>query len=256
MLDDSASTAASRFSDVRWFETVDSTNSVASDLVRREGAMPGIVVVADHQRAGRGRRGRRWEAPPGSSLLVSVVLPPAAADRAAHFTTIALALAASDACDEVAGVRPLLKWPNDLLVDGRKLGGILGEANEGCIIAGLGLNVNWGGASPPASGVSLDALAGGPVDRRLLLAAVLRRFDHHLAATVEQLLDDYRAHSATLGCRVRVKLAGDTIEGEAVAITAHGHLLVDDGERHVIAAGDIVHLRPAGPDRPHKFVRP
>ena len=166
MLDDSASTAVPRFSDVRWFDEVDSTNSVAADLARKEGAAPAIVVVADHQRSGRGRLGRRWEAPPGSSLLCSVTLPAATTDRPAHFATMAMALAASDACDEVAGVRPLLKWPNDLLVGPAKLGGILGEARDGAVIVGLGLNVNWGGAPPPASGVALDTLTGRSVDRK------------------------------------------------------------------------------------------
>ena len=247
MLDESASTAVPRFADVRWFEEVDSTNLVAADLAGREGAAPAIVVVADHQRAGRGRLDRRWEAPPGSSLLVSVVLPPAAPDRPAHLTTIAMGLAASDACADVAGVRPLLKWPTDLLVQGRKLAGILGEAVNGAIVVGLGLNVNWGGVPPPAGGVALDALAGGPIDRRRLLDALLLRLEVHLAAPWPQLLEDYRTCSATIGQLVRVQLSSGAMDGIAVNITSHGHLLVvEEGREHVVAAGDIVHLRPAG----------
>ena len=248
MLDDSASTAVPRFPDVRWYDEVDSTNSVAAELACREGAVPSIVVAADHQRRGRGRRNRRWEAPPGSSLLVSVVLPPASPDRPAHLSTLALALAASDACEDVAGVRPLLKWPNDLVADGCKLGGILGEASEQAVIVGLGLNVNWGNEAPPPPGVALDALAGRPIDRRALLAAVLAHLDRHLASPVDTMLDAYRARSATLGQQVRVQLGSAVVEGVATAITSHGHLLVGEagGARQVIAAGDVVHVRPAG----------
>ncbi|MGH9224737.1 MAG: biotin--[acetyl-CoA-carboxylase] ligase [Acidimicrobiales bacterium] len=251
MLEDFASTAVPRFADVRWFDEVESTNSVAADLARREGSAPAIVVVADYQRSGRGRLGRRWESPPGCSLLCSVILPPATPDRPAHLATMALALAASDACDDVAGVRPLLKWPNDLLVDGAKLGGILGEILDGvALVMGLGLNLNWAaaGAVPPGSGVSLDALAGRTVDRRALVTAVLLHLDSHLAVPVDGLLDGYRARSATVGQRVRLKLGSGTIEGDAVGISSHGHLLIDEagGGRHVIAAGDVVHVRPVG----------
>jgi len=118
--------ASTRFADVRHFDSVPSTNSVAAELAR-----PGLVVVAGHQHAGRGRLGRTWEAPPGSSLLVSVVLDVSWVwDGRPQLATLALGLAASDACSAVAGVRPMLKWPNDLVVgdggDG-KVGGILAE---------------------------------------------------------------------------------------------------------------------------------
>ncbi|MFN2609052.1 MAG: biotin--[acetyl-CoA-carboxylase] ligase, partial [Acidimicrobiales bacterium] len=116
---------ARRFADVRHLAEVDSTNRLAADLARG-GAAEGVVVVADHQTAGRGRRGRSWEAAPGSSLLVSVVLRPPPGP-AAGLATVAAALAAADACHRVAGFAPGLKWPNDVLVGGRKLAGILAE---------------------------------------------------------------------------------------------------------------------------------
>ena len=122
--------------DVRRHADLDSTNRQAADLARA-GAPEGVVVVADHQTAGRGRLGRVWDAPPGSSLLMTVLLRPALDAARLHLVTMAVALAAADACAEVAGFVPELKWPNDLVVQDRKLAGILAEAGfEGACRSG------------------------------------------------------------------------------------------------------------------------
>src|SRR5439155_18288114 len=113
--------------DVRRHADLDSTNRQAADLARA-GAPEGVVVVADHQTAGRGRLGRAWEAPPGSSLLMTVLLRPALDAARLHLVTMAVALAAADACAEAAGFAPALQWPNDLVVQDRKLAGIIAEA--------------------------------------------------------------------------------------------------------------------------------
>ena len=243
----SVGSASTRFVDVRSFDTVPSTNSVAAELAR-----PGLVVVADHQEAGRGRLGRTWEAPPGSSLLVSVVLDVSwVCDGRPQLATLALALAASDACAAVASVRPLLKWPNDLVgEDGvGKLGGILAETvpRAQAIVAGLGLNVRWGDTAPPPPGTSLDAL-GADIEPSALLPPVLEGLDARLDQDPEALLDDYRARSATLGRAVRIEQAGrNDVEGTAVDVTPDGHLVVQDAGGHMltVVAGDVVHLRPA-----------
>src|SRR5438093_10750048 len=107
--------AGATFADVRRFAELDSTNRYALELAR-SGAPEGIVVVADHQTAGRGRLGRSWTAAPGSSLLLSILLRPSLVPERLHLSTVAVALAAADACDHVAGVRPSLKWPNDLVI--------------------------------------------------------------------------------------------------------------------------------------------
>jgi BirA family biotin operon repressor/biotin-[acetyl-CoA-carboxylase] ligase len=119
--------AGTRFAVVRRFAEIDSTNRYLLDEAR-SGAFEGAVAVADHQSAGRGRLGRRWEAPAGSNLLVSMLLRPTLVVEELHLCTMAVALAAAAACEQAAGVRPDLKWPNDLMVGGRKLGGILAEA--------------------------------------------------------------------------------------------------------------------------------
>ena len=208
----------------------------------RAGAAEGLVVVADHQTAGRGRLGRTWVAPPGSSLLVSVLFRPRALE-AGHLLTTAVALAACDACERVAGVAPDLKWPNDLLVDDRKLGGILAEAEGVLVVVGLGLNVNWTSGAPEGA-VALNPLAGRDVDRAALLDELLLSLDVRHGAP--DLMDAYRARCSTIGRRLRVELAGGDLAGTAVEIDDDGALVVDvDGERRRVLAGDVVHVRPA-----------
>jgi BirA family transcriptional regulator, biotin operon repressor / biotin---[acetyl-CoA-carboxylase] ligase len=232
---------------VEHFAELDSTNRYALAQVRA-GADPGLVVVADHQTAGRGRLDRRWDAPPGSSLLVSVVLPVGAASG--HAAVAATAVALAEAVDEVAGVAASIKWPNDLVVGDRKLAGILAEAelDTSEVVVGAGCNVNWDAFPAELAGTATacNLEAGRPVDRDALLDAFLVRLD--------RALDDpsaaaaaYRARLVTLGRRVRVERAGDALEGDAIALADDGALVVRDaiGTEHVVAAGDVIHLRDA-----------
>jgi BirA family biotin operon repressor/biotin-[acetyl-CoA-carboxylase] ligase len=230
--DASRALAGTRFGDVRWLAEVDSTNRVVAVLARA-GAPDGLVVVADHQTAGRGRRGRSWEAPPGSSLLASVLLRPVP-----PLVTLAAALAAADACTEVAGVATELKWPNDVLAAGDgKLAGILAEAAGDAVVVGVGLNVDWGATPLPAGAASL----GRPVDRAALLVAWLRRLgDPGESGDPGHVLSRYRARCATLGRRVRVRLPRETVEGVASDVDDDGRLVVGATR---ISAGDVVHLR-------------
>src|SRR5437588_1677290 len=172
---------------------------------------------------------------------------------------MAAAVAASDACDEAAGFRPLLKWPNDIVVGDRKLGGLLAEAElkgdaVDAVVVGMGLNVNWDRPPPGLEDIAIAAseAAGRPVDREALLAHFLDRFEEHYSALVEPggwrgTLLNYRRLSSTLGRDVRVELSGESFTGRAVEITGEGHLLVKiaSGEVRRISAGDVVHLRPA-----------
>jgi BirA family biotin operon repressor/biotin-[acetyl-CoA-carboxylase] ligase len=246
-----------RFWDIRRFGTIGSTNAWLLDRAR-EGAPEGLVAVADHQTAGRGRLDRTWEAPPGTSLLASVLLRPSLDAEHLHLATAVVALAAADACRAEAGVDPDLKWPNDLLAGGHKLGGVLGEALAGsgqveAVVVGLGINVSWpeGGAGPPEGGVALNQLVGFDVGRDRLLAALLRSLEDRYQALGDVAgqaaqASEYRRRCSTVGRLVRVELADETFTGTVADVTPEGHLLVDVGVcLRRVTAGDVVHLRPA-----------
>ncbi|HEX2274899.1 MAG TPA: biotin--[acetyl-CoA-carboxylase] ligase [Acidimicrobiales bacterium] len=267
MTADGARTArrATRFADVRRHRQVGSTNDVAAELAR-SGAAEGVVVVADHQTAGRGRWGRAWAARPGSSLLVSVVLRPAADGGPLTLIPLACGLAAADACLDAAGFAPGLKWPNDLVVDGAKLGGILTEVvpdadgRPPAVVAGLGLNLSWPieDAAPDGAIAAADQVAGRPVERDHVLDAFLVRLERRYRALGDRggragLLDDYRRRCVTIGQEVRVELpGGGSVEGPAVDVGPDGRLAVREqrGKVRLVGAGDVVHVRP-----PPNFVR-
>jgi BirA family biotin operon repressor/biotin-[acetyl-CoA-carboxylase] ligase len=234
--------ATTRFNDVREFESIDSTNSYLLGEARA-GAAEGVVAVADHQTAGRGRLGRTWTAPPGSALLVSVLLRPVDlhSDRR-HLITAAVALAAARACRAVAAISPLIKWPNDLLAGDRKLAGILAEAERDAVVVGMGMNV----ASAPPEGVALEALAGRPVDRGDLLVALLEGLEE-LYRDLPAVVDLYREACSTIGRQVRVELPSGPLVGQAQGVDDRGHLVVrtSAGEVVVVSAGDVVHVRPS-----------
>ena len=235
--------------DVRRFAEIDSTNRYLLDEARR-GAAEGLVAVADHQTAGRGRFDRRWEAPPGSSLLVSVLLRPTPHGEAArvpsHRAVMAVALALADAVEEVAGVAPELKWPNDLVVGDRKLAGLLAEREGDALVIGAGCNVEWEAFPPELADTSTacNLEAEHSVDRDTLLDRFLARLAVELDA-LEHVPERYRARLATLGRRVRVERLHDALVGEAVDVTDDGTLVVrrDDGTDERVTAGDVVHLR-------------
>lgn len=264
--------AGTRFADVRWVDDTGSTNAdlmavAAARLSEGSGEDRSVwvdaVLVAEHQSAGRGRLGRTWEAPIGSSLLSSTLIRPDLPSDRLQLVTMAVGVAASDACDAVTGVRPRLKWPNDLVITAadlgdRKVAGILAESivREGtvaAVVVGMGLNVNWPTELPAdlsAIATSLNHHTGRAVDREDLLVAHLLGLEAILdqLGTEEgrcRLLERYRQLSATLGRLVRVEMASETMVGTAVDVADDGHLLLDaDSEVVAITAGDVVHLRP------------
>ena len=236
-----------RFTDVRRFAEIDSTNRYLLDLAR-EGAPEGVVAVADSQTAGRGRLGRSWVAPPGASLLVSVLLRPSLPPERAHLVTLACGLAAVATARSLAGADALLKWPNDVVVSDRKLAGILGERTGDAVVVGMGLNVHWDEFPPEIASIATALnIVGHAVSRDAVLDAWLREYDARLSA-LDSVLSEAVACSATLGRRVRVELASETFEGTAVRLTDDGHLVVArDGAGDIeVTAGDVIHLRPTG----------
>jgi BirA family biotin operon repressor/biotin-[acetyl-CoA-carboxylase] ligase len=257
----------SRFTDIRRFDTIDSTNRYLLGEARA-GAPDGVVAVAEHQTAGRGRLGRRWEAPAGTNLLVSILLRPDLPAPQRHLASAVVALAAAEAAEAVADLRLGLKWPNDLLgVDGRKVAGVLAEGDlatapvpstEGAaaIVVGIGINVNWPAVDADlpddlvGTATSLRQLAGHPVDRSEVLDALLGALEPRLIdlGTVRgraRQAGDLRSRCTTIGTPVRIELVDSGFEGMAVDVTAQGHLVVDvDGTTRTVVAGDVVHVRP------------
>lgn len=193
--------------------TVTSTQDLAREL------SVGSIVVADHQTAGRGRMDRAWEAPSGTALLVSFVLEPGAL----------LSLAAGVAAAEACGPDVRLKWPNDLLLHGRKVGGILVENTRGKAVCGVGINLTWA----PEGAAKLDQERDPLLER---LKAAIAKWS---AAPPDAILRRWRELSETLGRRVRVQLPRRVFEGVASDIGDHGELIVD-GE--AVVAGSVTHL--------------
>jgi BirA family biotin operon repressor/biotin-[acetyl-CoA-carboxylase] ligase len=234
---------------VQRFGELDSTNGhllrVAADA---HAAESGLVAVADHQTAGRGRFDRRWDAPPGSSLLVSVLVRVHSTDAAFAFV-MAAGVALAEAVETTAGFVVGIKWPNDLVVGDRKLAGLLAERQGDSLVVGAGCNVNWE-AFPPELAVTATACnveAGRPIDRDSLLDAYLGALTVRLDAP-DAVPDAYRERLVTVGRRVRVERgAADDLVGEALGVNPDGSLRVldDSGLEHLVFAGDVTHLRDA-----------
>lgn len=183
------------------YDCLPSTNDVAIELAR-DATHAGTVVAADFQSAGRGQYGRAWHSRAGTSLLMSLVLaPPPACNRPVLLTAFA-AVALGDAVRDMTGTTPSIKWPNDLLVGGRKLAGILIEQHGGTVV-GLGLNLNQTEAEFAEANLhatSLGVLSGRPVDAASVIGVALRRLDEHYAELLDgQLASLERAWGERMG---------------------------------------------------------
>ncbi len=272
---------AGPFARLEVLETVGSTNAELAARAREgEAAWPHLsVLTADHQSAGRGRLGRTWSAPPRSSLAVSVLLRPGAGVPAERWSWLPLlaGLAAVTTLGRVAGVAAELKWPNDVLVEGRKVAGVLAEVVPGTdpdpdlgagapagVVLGVGLNVSLTAAELPVpTATSLVLLGAASTDRDVLLRALLRTLADDVArwtaaggsAAGSGLAARVREACGTLGREVSVELPGrGPLTGTAEGLDDDGRLLVrrpagsgdgggGGGGPVAVDAGDVVHLR-------------
>lgn len=224
---------------VEVLQAAGSTNQVVAERAR-EGEPAGLVVVAERQTEGRGRLDRRWVSPARAGLTFSVLLRPDLAPAQLPWVPLWGGLAVTRVLREHAGLDARLKWPNDVLVQDRKVCGLLAEVAGGGVVLGVGLNVTTTREELPVPAASSLALEGATTtDRDTLLRAVLRAL---AAAVAERSPDGYRALCSTVGRRVRVELPGGaSVEGLAEAVDDAGSLVVDG---RPYAAGDVVHLRP------------
>lgn len=238
------------------FGVVETTNIEANRLAR-EGTPEGTLVVADGQTKGRGRLKRSWASPPGTGLYLSIVLRPTCAPNCFPALTLTAGVATASAIQQM-GLVPQLKWPNDILISGKKVGGILTEAvfhkkDIDFAILGIGINVNTSKEAFPDSfrnqATSLRLGLGEPVSRVELLQNLLIKFEHYYGLFSEgnfsSIIHSWSELDSTLGSGVEVALPESRLLGVAEAVEPDGTLLVRDrsGHLHRIVAGDVVHCR-------------
>ena len=251
----------------REVRVVEETGSTNADLLAeaQAGAREGLVLVAEEQTAGRGRMGRRWISPPRRALTFSVLLRPAVPAGLLGWVPLLAGVAVASALEYTAGVDARLKWPNDVLVDGAKIAGILAERWGSAVVVGTGINVlqQRGELPVPTATSLLMAREVGPVDdadtRERLLTAVLDEFARWYRAWLDQprpgdadgcgLREEYLRRSGTVGAAVTVMLpGGQNLTGTAAGIDAAGRLEIRTPAGLVqVSAGDVVHLRGTGP---------
>lgn len=242
-------------------EVVSRTGSTNADLREHSADLahwPHLsVLLTRDQTSGRGRLDRTWVAPAGAALAISVLLRTLPVDPASRgWIPLAAGVAMADAvAAQLPGLDVAVKWPNDVMVDGRKICGVLAEATTDAVIVGAGVNTAMTVEQLPVPTATSFAAHGVDVDEDRLLTAYLERLEALLSALLagggavaSGLHDAVTARCATLGQAVRVSLpAGRTLEGTATALDAEGRLLVDvGGVAHEISAGDVVHVRPVG----------
>jgi BirA family transcriptional regulator, biotin operon repressor / biotin---[acetyl-CoA-carboxylase] ligase len=237
---------------IRVVETTSSTNADAR-AAAEGGAGEGLVIVAEQQTAGRGRLDRIWESPPRAGVLMSMLLRPEVPAGQLPLLPLLTAVAVVEAVRSVAEISARVKWPNDVLVDGAKLGGILLERlSSGAAIVGIGLNVTTRADELPVETATSVRLAGGVADRESLVKEILRSFERRYSAYVsakgepESVLPAYRELCETLERDVVVLLPdGASVSGIATAVDEGGMLVVRqaDGVERSWSAGDVVHVR-------------
>lgn len=239
---------------LHFFDSIDSTNTYAKTLAA-QGAPHGTVIVADRQTGGRGRLGRSFHSPGGQGIYLSVILRPGCAPAQLMHLTCAAAVAMCDAVETAVGIRPGIKWTNDLVCNKRKLGGILTELSldgkTGLVsfaVIGIGINCCQEAADFPAEiaqiAGSLSMVTGKDIDRSALAAAMigaLQKMDAQLLTRKDTIMAAYRADCITLGQKVSV-VRGDTVEyGTALEVDDAGALVVrfDDGRTEAVNSGEV-----------------
>ena len=235
---------------VEHLDEIDSTNTYVKDRV--EGELEGLVVMADFQQSGRGRLDRAWSSPPRASLLCSVLLRPDLEVDQLQLVVAAVALAVRSALERLSGLRADLKWPNDLVVGGNKLAGLLAEVaatTDGvAVVVGFGVNLTYEGPDGVAA-TSVRRETGLTIVPRALLDIVLEELEPRRAELDSEegraeLRAEYERALSTLGLAVRVEQHQGELLGTAVGIDRRGQLLVDvGGDVRTVEVGDVVHLR-------------
>lgn len=231
---------------IEWFESIDSTMTAAARLAR-EGCAAGTVVGAEEQTAGVGRHGHSWHSEPEAGLYVSLVLKPPLGAAALPLVMLALGLATQQAIAQMTNLAADLRWPNDVLLGGRKCAGVLAHLEGGVVIAGIGINVSPTRFPPEIQDLATSLrLEGAAVSREDLLVALIRAIDDCCRILTTEgaapiLTMFTRASSYAQGRRVRVEQQGATVEGVTCGLDPRGflRLLDENGKETTILAGGV-----------------
>lgn len=238
---------------IQVFQETTSTNDIIEKLAR-DGVREGAVVFAESQTKGRGRLGRRWMSPSGKGLWFSVLLRPQLRPQQSTQLTVAAATALARAIQLTAGIRPDIKWPNDILIRRRKVAGILTELNAELdqvkyIVLGIGVDVNLAANEFPAElkavATSIRAETGNEISRAELAVAILRELDRDYTRVrngkFAELADDWEAQCSTIGQNVSIRMGDRVIRGRAESLSPEGALLVrtEHGHLEPIIGGDV-----------------
>ncbi len=232
------------------YDSIGSTMDVAFELAMK-GSLEGTVVCAENQTKGRGRLGRDWVSPKGKGIYLSIILRPRLTPNEAAQLTLLSAVAVSEAIKKVCGVAASIKWPNDLLINNKKVAGILMESsaqmdNVRFVVLGLGLNVNTALNHLPPNSTSLKQVTGKQISRVHLIQEILQHlekwYDILKAKGFPPVLVRWKELSSTLGRRVRIVDPSGAIEGEAIGLDAQGGLMIrnESGIAVKRMTGDVV----------------
>ena len=238
---------------IHYFDELSSTMDIATQL-GMQGSPEGTLVVAETQSKGRGRLGRHWISPKYKGIYLSIILRPKISPTQASLITLLSAVSICEAVKAITGLEANIKWPNDILLGNKKLGGILTELSAEMdavrfVIVGIGLNVNNSKGSLLPAATSFKEQRNEPVSRLELLQEILRRLEANYLLLIEGksqvIVDAWRRYATTLGRRVKIACQNRQLEGQAIDIDANGGLLVrkDSGLIEKIMSGDVMHCR-------------
>ena len=244
--------------DILVYDLVTSTNELAMSLATKEDLKANTVIIADSQKKGKGRLGRTWISAPGRNIYMSVAFKPGLATRDATMLTLLTAVACAHAIKKISGLQVRIKWPNDLVLSGKKLGGILAEIRAdidkvNLAVIGIGINVNMAKEDFTdeirSLATSIKQESGKFCSRNELVIEVLRQLEHFYGMLINlgkyPLLKEWKILSSTLGKSVKVVIGDETLIGLAEDIDDNGMLVLklDSGLRRQISAGDVTLLR-------------
>ncbi|MGN0297583.1 MAG: biotin--[acetyl-CoA-carboxylase] ligase [Lachnospiraceae bacterium] len=235
-----------------YYREIDSTNEEAKRLAKREDAH-GLLVSADIQTGGKGRMGRSWKSPLGTNIAMSLILKPNILTQRVSMLTLVAALSVSQAIDEVTGLKSQIKWPNDIVVNGKKVCGILTEMSADMdqiyyVIVGIGINVNLEEFPEEIvkTATSLKLETGRLISRSEVIAVCLKYMEKNYSKFLEHqsmklLLEEYQERLVNVGNQVRVLAPGKEYTGISQGIDEWGELLVEDemGELHHVISGEV-----------------